>query len=146
MVTGYQVPDDINSHAHAGAMGFVVPVEEDVDRREALLPSAASYAKRVAEPEREDWLATAIRQKALVNVDRLNNLIMRAALDASAPLRTRMDVLDQQIKLSGAAARNQAKESVAGATFSIQITIPSGSGGAPTIIESTAVKVPDEEV
>lgn len=146
MVTGQQVPDDINGRAHAEAMGFVVPVEEVVDQRKSLLPSAASYAEKVAEPEREEWLANAIRQKALANVDHLNDLIMASALDATAPLRTRMDVLDQQIKLSGAAARNQAKESVAGATFSIQITIPSNTGGAPTVIESTAVKVADEEV
>ena len=91
----------------------------------------------------EKQLTESIRQKALVHVDIISELLAERATDPSASVKTLVDTLDANYKLSGLAAKNLAKE-VVSAAVSITINMPSKS--APrTITGTTAPEVADAE-
>ena len=116
----------------------------------------------ISDAEFEAQLSEAIRQKALVRVDRLAENLHLRAIDPAANVRTLVDALDANYKLSGLAAKNQAKEQAA-AAVSIVINMPSAVPGykfsglgdtipgdavvveTPTLPELTAVKVKEPE-
>ena len=82
----------------------------------------------ISDAEFEAQLSEAIRQKALVRVDRLAENLHLRAIDPAANVRTLVDALDANYKLSGLAAKNQAKEQAA-AAVSIVINMPSAIPG-----------------
>jgi hypothetical protein len=93
--------------------------------------------------ELEKQLTESIRQKALVHVDVISELLALRAVDPAASVKTLVDTLDANYKLSGLAAKNLAKE-VAAAAVSITINMPSKSTPR-TITGTTAPEVADAE-
>lgn len=69
-----------------------------------------------------DVLAEAIRQKSLVRVDHLSDLLAARAIDPSATSKLLLDTIEQNIKLSGLTAKQQAKE-VVGTGYQLVINI-----------------------
>ena len=103
------------------ALGFTLPAGPIP----AVLPP-------LSEDEDAEFLAELIRQKALVNVNTLNDVLTLRAVNPASTARVLVDALDANYKLSGLAAKNQAKEAVGG-TVSITINMPS-KATAPRII------------
>lgn len=66
--------------------------------------------RRLSPEESERALADAIRQKALVNVDLLSEILMEKAVDPTASSKLIGDALEANYKLSGLAAKNVVKE------------------------------------
>lgn len=110
------------SRAPGTLMGFALPVEVE-DVRPPIVPPDSAFGTQVADVDTEETLAKRIRQMALVNVEELSKQLAWTGVQPETSLTAKMNILDQQIKLSGVASRNQAKES-SGAAFSITINIP----------------------
>ena len=66
--------------------------------------------RRLSPDESERALADAIRQKALVNVDLLAEILTEKAIDPTASSKLISDALEANYKLSGLAAKNVVKE------------------------------------
>jgi len=135
LLTDEQTEHDVVASAESLGFAPVTPVNP----KEEALPSVEEYAQSLSAADREDFLSKMIQQTALNNVYRLNELLVEAATDPVASLRTKLDVLDANIKLSGITAKQVAKEQV-GAQFSIQINIPQVGNYAASsrVIEGTS--------
>jgi hypothetical protein len=90
-----------------------------------------------------ETLTELIKQKALVNVDVLSEILMTKAINPAASAKVVVDALDANYKLSGLAAKNVAKE-LAG-IVSITINMPSKTT-APKVIEGATTEVEEAEV
>jgi hypothetical protein len=102
-----------------------------------------------SEMESEAALSEFIRQKALVNVNVLSDILVLKAMDPTASSKLIGDALEANYKLSGLAVKNAAKEAPMAVTISINgiktideapvITIEHGEepAPAPTLITST---------
>jgi hypothetical protein len=75
--------------------------------------------RRLSPEESERALADAIRQKALVNVDILSEILMEKAMDPTASAKVVGDTLEANYKMSGLAVKNAIKEP----PMSVSITI-----------------------
>jgi len=98
-------------------------------------PPIAADPRPLSAQEEEQNLTESIRQKALVNVDVINEILVLRAIDPTSSVKTLVDTLDANYKLSGLAAKNLAKE-VAAAAVSITINMPS-KDTAPKIIHGS---------
>lgn len=98
----------------------------------------------LSETDAEKFLSEFIRQKALVNVDILAEKLTKRAVDDAASVKTLVDALDANYKLSGLAAKNLAKE-VVGGLVSITINMPS-KDSSPLVIESASMSSDKETV
>lgn len=70
-----------------------------------------------------DMLAEVIRQKSLVRVNALSDLLAERAGDPTASSKLLLDTIEQNIKLSGITAKQQAKEAGAGTGYQLVINI-----------------------
>lgn len=125
---------DSTSLQSAASLGFVVPPGPGPIPDIQLVLSDADLERQLAE---------SIRQKALVHVDVLSEILVLRATDSTASVKTVVDALDMNYKLSGLAAKNLAKE-VAAATVSITINMPPKSE-KPAMVIQGAQDVEDAE-
>jgi hypothetical protein len=93
----------------ADDLGFLLPK-----------PPIGGPPELLSSSDLEQNLIEAIRQKALVNVDFLSELLMERAVEPAASSKLIGDTLEANYKLSGLAAKNAAKEA---ATPPMQVSI-----------------------
>lgn len=113
----------------AASLGFVTPPGPGPIPDTQLVLSDADLERQLAE---------SIRQKALVHVDVINEILVLRAIDPTSSVKTLVDTLDANYKLSGLAAKNLAKE-VTAAAVSITINMPSKM--EPRVIQGAATEV-----
>lgn len=101
-------------------------------------PPITDAPRPISAQEEEQNLTESIRQKALVNVDVINEILVLRAIDPTSSVKTLVDTLDANYKLSGLAAKNLAKE-VTAAAVSITINMPSKM--EPRVIQGAATEV-----
>jgi len=122
---------DYDTVAPSTDLGFVLPVGP-----------ISKDLPPLSEETDEKALSDLIRQKALVNVNVLSEILTMKAVNPAASGKLLVDALDANYKLSGLAAKNVAKE-LAG-IVSITINMPSRAA-APKVITGEVVEVPQEE-
>lgn len=121
---------DFDTTSPASELGFAVPA--------GPIPTDLPPISDVTDAE---FLTELIKQKALVNVDILANILTKRAVTPQASVKTVVDALDANYKLSGLAAKGVAKELAA--AVSIVINMPS-KDTPPRTITGTVLEV--EEV
>jgi hypothetical protein len=92
--------------------------------------------RRLSPEDSERALADAIRQKALVNVDLLSEILMEKAIAPEASSKLIGDALEANYKMSGLAAKNVAKEP----PMAVSITI----NGIKTVDSAPVVTIENE--
>jgi hypothetical protein len=130
----------------ATSLGFGTP--DPGEPSVPALPKLAALVASLPQEDAEEFLTKFLQRKALLNVHLLTDQLTETMMLPETSVRAKMDFLDSQYKMSGAAARQAAKEAVVGAQFSIQINIPQvgASAASSRIIEGTAheeVRLPE---
>lgn len=123
---------DFDTAAPSTKLGFTLPVGP-----------ISKDLPPLSDPLDAETLTEIIKQKALVNVDVLSEILMTKAISPAASAKVVVDALDANYKLSGLAAKNVAKE-LAG-IVSITISMPSKSS-PPKIIEGATTEIEEVEV
>lgn len=121
---------DFDTASPATELGFSIPV--------GPIPTDLPPISDITDAE---FLSELIKQKALVNVDILTNILTTRAVNPTASVKTVVDALDANYKLSGLAAKGMVKELAA--AVSIVINMP-GRGTAPKTI--TGVVIENDEI
>jgi hypothetical protein len=94
--------------------------------------------RRLSPEESERALADQIRQKALVNVDVLSEILMTKAMDPTAGSKLVTDALDANYKMSGLAVKNAIKEVASAVTININIPRTDGTAAKTITVDGAA--------
>lgn len=120
---------DFDTTSPACELGFAIP--------SGPIPTNLPPASDITDVE---FLAELIKQKALVNVDILNNILTKRAVSPAASVKTVVDALDANFKLSGLAAKGVAKELAAAVSITINIPTPEGKTGRTINVDSAVIE------
>ena len=115
-------PVEYTGTAHSSELGFDTVVGPIPLPRQPL-----------SEEEEERALGDAIRQKSLVRVDVLSEILLKRAIQSEASVKTVVDAIEVSYKLSGLASKNAPKVDSA-QHVSITINMPSTSAAEPRVI------------
>ena len=96
--------------------------------------------RRLSPEDSERALADQIRQKALVNVDLLSEIMMHKAMVPEASSKTIGDALEANYKMSGLAAKNVHKEPA----MAVSITINGISSNSLKDVPVITIEQPQE--
>lgn len=129
MLTGEQ---DYTSRANAEAVGFSLPPHP---------PALKDYLATLAPDAKEEFLQKLIQQTALHNVYELNTQLAFEGIKPETALKTKLEILDANIKLSGITAKQNAREALGGGV-SIVIHMP-GKDRTPITVEGMAERIED---
>ena len=121
-------------NATAEELGFTTPT---------ALIAAPDPMTPLSDADVEKQLSDAIRQKALVHVDVLSEMMYERAIQPETSARTMLDTIETNIKLAGLSAKRAAEEN-AGAGVSITINIPSQVASAPNRVITVQAEQPVE--
>lgn len=121
-------------NATAEELGFTTPVPL-IAGQDPMTP--------LSDADVEKQLSEAIRQKALVHVDVLSEMMYARAIQPETSARTLLDTIETNIKLAGLSAKRAAEEN-AGAGVSITINIPSQIASAPNRVITVQAEQPTE--